>query len=170
MQALFYVAAAVAVIATLFVVSRSNAIHALLYFVVSLLAVALMFYLLGAPFVAALEVLVYAGAIMVLFVFIVMLLGLSRQVTLREREWEKPTTWAGPGLLATVLIIELGATIGHERALAAQGAVLAPKEIGQALFGPYLLGVELASMVLLAGVVGAAHVGRRRTPNHSEQP
>ena len=66
---LFYVAATVALIATIFAMTRINAIHALIYLIVSLLAVAVIFYLIGAPFVAALEIVIYAGAIMVLFVF-----------------------------------------------------------------------------------------------------
>jgi NADH-quinone oxidoreductase subunit J len=69
----FYVASAVAVIATLLVVTRRNAAHALLYLIVSFLAVALMFFILGAPFAAALEVIIYAGAIMVFFVFVIMM-------------------------------------------------------------------------------------------------
>ena len=78
MTFLFYLAAAIAVLSTVMVITRLNAVHALLYFIVSLFAVALIFFLLGAPFVAALEVIIYAGAIMVLFVFVVMLLNLGR--------------------------------------------------------------------------------------------
>jgi NADH-quinone oxidoreductase subunit J len=74
---LFYLASIVAVIATLLAITRRHAVHALLYLVVSLLAVAVVFYVLGAVFVAALEVMVYAGAIMVLFVFVVMMLNVA---------------------------------------------------------------------------------------------
>ena len=71
MNLLFYLSALVAVISTFMVVTRKSAVHALLYLIVSLLAVALIFFSLGAPFVAALEVIIYAGAIMVLFVFVI---------------------------------------------------------------------------------------------------
>jgi len=77
----FYVAAAVALIATFLVISRRSALHALLYLVTSLLAIAVVFFLLGATFAAALEVIIYAGAVMVLFLFVVMMLNL--------REWEQ---------------------------------------------------------------------------------
>ena len=77
MDIIFYIAAVIAFIATVGVVTRKNAIHALLYLVVSLLAVSVIFFVLGAPFVAALEVIVYAGAIMVLFVFAIMMLNLG---------------------------------------------------------------------------------------------
>ncbi|HNP03216.1 MAG TPA: NADH-quinone oxidoreductase subunit J, partial [Agitococcus sp.] len=71
---LFYLVAAIAVFSTVRVISNSNPIHALLNLVVSLLAVAMIFFMLGAPFAGALEIIVYAGAIMVLFVFVVMML------------------------------------------------------------------------------------------------
>ena len=81
---LFYIAAIVSVVSTTLVVTRSNATHALIYLIVSLLAVAVVFYLMGAPFAAALEIVVYAGAIMVLFVFVVMMLNLNPQARVQE--------------------------------------------------------------------------------------
>ena len=77
MDAVFYLAAVIAILATVMVITRLNAVHALLYLIVSLLSVAVVFYTLGAPFIAALEVIIYAGAIMVLFVFVVMMLNLG---------------------------------------------------------------------------------------------
>ncbi|HKB53750.1 MAG TPA: NADH-quinone oxidoreductase subunit J, partial [Ramlibacter sp.] len=74
METTFYVAGAVAIVATVMVITSTHAVHALLYLIVSLLAVALLFYPLGAPFAALLEVIIYAGAIMVLFVFVTMML------------------------------------------------------------------------------------------------
>ena len=79
MNIAFYLAAAVALVSTVMVITRTNAVHALLYMVLSLLSVAVIFYTLGAPFIAALEVITYAGAIMVLFVFVVMLLGMEQE-------------------------------------------------------------------------------------------
>ena len=161
MTALFYVSAAVAVIATLFVITQLNAVHALLYLIVSLLAVALAFYALGAPFVAAMEVIIYAGAIMVLFVFVIMMLNLGPAATAQERLWLSPRTWVGPTFLVGVLIVELVYvfTVGSTPSFTA--AVVDSKAVGIALFGPYVIGTELASMVLLAGLVGAYHLGRR---------
>src|ERR1700740_2524295 len=99
MVTLFYLAGIVAVIATLLAVTRHHAVHALLYLVVSLLAIAVDFYTLGAPFVAALEIMIYAGAIMVLFVFVVMMLNLAEHAMEVERGWLKPRNWLGPALL-----------------------------------------------------------------------
>ncbi|MEJ2722156.1 MAG: NADH-quinone oxidoreductase subunit J [bacterium] len=159
----FVTVAAVAVAATLMTITRANAVHALLYFIVSLFATALMFFLLGAPFAAALEVIVYAGAIMVLFIFVVMLLNLGPESVAGERRLLSPRAWIGPTVLVLVLCAELIVTLaaGILPAPGAAGAV-GPQAVGTTLFGPYVLGVELASMLLLAGLVGAYHLGRRR--------
>ncbi|MEE8526226.1 MAG: NADH-quinone oxidoreductase subunit J [Thermoanaerobaculia bacterium] len=161
MIVLFYVAAVVAVFSTVMVITRLNAVYALLYFIVSLFAVALIFFLLGAPFIAALEVIVYAGAIMVLFVFVVMLLNLGQQAVEQERQWLQPGAWVGPSFLAAILLLELGYILAQGGGATIAGSAVTPKEVGQVLFGPYLLGVELASMLLLAGLIGAYHLGRR---------
>jgi NADH-quinone oxidoreductase subunit J len=164
MNVLFYIAAGVAIFSTLMVITRLNAMHALLYLVVSLLAVAIVFYALGAPFIAALEVITYAGAIMVLFVFVVMMLNLGPATIDQERRWLRPHMWLGPAALALILMGEWLVLIRRAGPLPNDGHVVGPQAVGLALFGPYLLGVELASMLLLAGLVGAYHLGRRREP------
>jgi len=165
MNVVFYGAAAVAVVATLLVITRLNAVHALLYLIVSLLSVALIFFSLGAPFVAALEVIVYAGAIMVLFVFAIMMLNLGPQATDQERQWLQPGMWIGPAVLAAVLLAGLIYALAQGPATLPQaGGPVDPQQVGLALYGPYVLGVELASMLLLAGLVGAYHLGRRDAP------
>ena len=161
MELTFYIAGAVAVLSTLLMLTRINVVHALLYLIVSLLGVAVVFYVLGAPFVAALEAIVYAGAIMVLFLFVVMMLNLGKHAAEEEKQWLTRGIWTGPVTLASILIIEVvylsrGSTVGL-----GIGAVQ-PKEVAIALFGPYLIGVELASMLLLAGLVGAYHLGFRK--------
>jgi NADH-quinone oxidoreductase subunit J len=153
MDVLFFIAAAVAVISTIFVVTRNNLVHALLYLVVSLFAVAIVFYTLGAPFVAALEVIVYAGAIMMLFVFAVMLLNARAESLLPVPR----RAWLGPFLLVAVLVAELvyALTLQHS---SLRGIEVGPQQVSASLFGPYVLGVELASMLLLAALIGARHV------------
>ncbi len=163
MNALFYVSAVVAIVATFLMLTRLNAVHALLYLIVSLLAVALVFYTLGAPFVAALEVIVYAGAIMVLFLFVVMMLNLGPRTVEQESRWLAPGIWTGPAVLAAVLVAELVWLLLGPGTGSSGAAPVDPRQVGAALFGPYLLGVELASLLLLAGLVGAYHLGRRGT-------
>jgi NADH-quinone oxidoreductase subunit J len=159
MNTVFYIAAVVAVISTVMVITRLNAIHALLYLIVSLLAVAVVFFTLGAAFAAALEVITYAGAIMVLFVFVIMLLNVGPQTTSQESQWLSPRSWIGPAMLALILVGEIAFIIARGETRAPAGPV-EPKQVGAALYGPYLLGVELAGLLLLAGMVGARRLGR----------
>lgn len=160
MEITFYLSGAIAIAATLMVITGLSAVHALLYLIVSLLAVAIVFFVLGAPFAAALEVIIYAGAIMVLFVFVIMMLNLGKAAATKERNWLNPGMWVGPAILAALLLAEL-------LYIFAQGGGTSPtvmvdaKAVGISLFGPYLLGVELASLLLLAGLVGACHLGWR---------
>jgi NADH-quinone oxidoreductase subunit J len=161
MELAFYVAGAVAITSTVLMLTRLHIVHALLYLIVSLLGVAVVFYLLGAPFVAALEIIVYAGAIMVLFVFVVMMLNLGPQAAETEKRRLTPGIWIGPVVLACVLIIEVFYLV-HGNATQSEVGAVDPRQVGIALFGPYLIGVELASMLLLAGLVGAYHLGYRK--------
>lgn len=155
---LFYGASGIAVFCSLMVVTRHHAVHALLYLIVAQLAIALVFFLLGAPFAAALEILVYAGAIMVMFVFVIMMLNLGQTTIAREKQWLPLSSIVLPAILCATLLIELLLALGHGGEFVAHW--VSPKAVGIALFGPYLLAVELASMLLLAGLIGAYHLAR----------
>jgi NADH-quinone oxidoreductase subunit J len=160
-SAVFYISGAVALLASLLVVTRRNAAHAALYLIVSLLAIALAFFALGAPLAAALEVIVYAGAIMVLFVFVIVILGVDRAAIQQENAWLRPRAWAGPVTLAAVLALELLWVLVRGGAVTAGARVIEPKAVARALFGPYMVAVELASFLLLAALVGVFHLGGR---------
>lgn len=159
----FLMAAAVAVAATLGVISGKNPVRSLLCLIMSLLAVACIFFIVGAPFAGMLEIIVYAGAIMVLFVFVVMMLNLGDATLSQEREWLKPSTWIIPGILAGILLGALLLVLRNNGLHAMGEQVVDAKQVGIALFGPYLLAVELASTLLLAALVTAWHLGRQPT-------
>lgn len=165
----FWFAALVALGASVLAVSRRNAVHGLLWLVLSLLAVAVLFFMLGAPFAAALEVIVYAGAIMVLFLFAVMMLHPGPAAQQQEAQWLAPGVWIAPGLLALGLATDLIAIARLAGDTPAGAAVIPPEAVGAALFGPYVIGVELASVLLLAGVVAAYHLGQRRDRSLGEE-
>lgn len=173
MTAVFYIASAIAVVSTAMTITRLRAVHALLYLVTSLLAVAVVFYTLGAPFVAALEVIIYAGAIMVLFIFVVMTLNIGDRAIETERSWMNAGAWIGPAVLAAILLAEfIYASIPG--AGVAAPVMIGPRSVSGILFGPWLLGVELASMLLLAGIVGAYRLGQPESarplpPGHIER-
>lgn len=164
MEIAFFVAGAVAILSTVLAITRLVVVHALLYLIVSLLAVAVVFYTMGAPLVAALEVIIYAGAIVVLFVFVVMMLNLGAQARETERYWLAGPAWIGPVILSALLLAEVIYLIIRSPLAGSVNGVTEPKQIGMALYGPYLLGVELASMLLLGALVGACHLGRPSGP------
>jgi NADH-quinone oxidoreductase subunit J len=161
MEVLFYIAASVSVVATLRVITDLHAVHALLYLVVSMMALAVIFFLLGAPFAAALEIIIYAGAIMVLFIFVVMLLNQGPLTVAQEQRWLSPGIWTGPSLLAVVLLAEVAFIILSGENRAGVMTRVTPTQVSVSLYGPYAIAVELASMLLLPGLIGAYHFGRQ---------
>lgn len=162
MELTFYIASAVAVLATAMVITRYNIIHALLYLVVSFLALAVVFFILGAPFAAVLEVIIYAGAIVVLVIFVIMMLNLKNEAVEQERKWLSPNIWIGPALLSIILSLELIYIINTADTQGLSNQVVDSKAVGMSLYGEYILGVELSGMLLMAGIVGAYHLGRQK--------
>jgi len=161
MNLFFYIAAAIALISTIMAISGRNAIHSLLFLILSLLAVSVIFYLLNAPFIAALEVIIYAGAIMVLFIFVTMMLniGIERST---EKKWLNPRMWIIPSILAAILLTDLILAMKHLPASSSVDQVILPKQVGISLFSTYLLAVEIAAILLMAGVIGAYHLGSQK--------
>jgi len=161
MNVFFYIAAIVAVISTILAISGRNAIHSLLYLILSLLAISVIFYLLSAPFIAALEVIIYAGAIMVLFIFVTMMLniGLERET---EKKWLKPRMWIIPSILAAILLVNLIVAVKSVNTFPGGKEAILPKQVGISLFSTYLMGVEIAAILLMAGVIGAYHLGSQK--------
>jgi NADH-quinone oxidoreductase subunit J len=156
---IFYLLAALILIPAGLAVTRRDPIHAVCYLIVSFLGTALLFYLLGAPFLAALEVIIYAGAIMVLFLFIIMTLkvetgpGRSR---LRVRRWAFPLVMGALSL--TVITILLRA--GQKTPVPLQTAIALPSEFGTVLFRTYWPAVEIACFLLFVALVGVLYLGR----------
>ncbi|WP_206485291.1 NADH-quinone oxidoreductase subunit J [Thalassotalea sp. G2M2-11] len=161
MALLFYLAGLVAIVASLKVITQKNTVHALLYLVVSLLAVAVCFYLMGAPFAAGLEVIVYAGAILILFVFAIMMFGLKQDETRYAPQNQGLSIWLGPCLLAVLLLIEILVSLDNaDIQQQLSSSVVTSKQVGILLYGPYLLAVEIASFLLLAGLVAGYHFAK----------
>jgi NADH-quinone oxidoreductase subunit J len=160
MLIVFYLAAIVAIISTILAVTRSNAVHSLLYLIVSFLASAVVFFVLGAHFIAALEVIVYAGAIMVLFVFVIMMLNVGSETERPDKKWLSPKTWVGPAILALVLFCELAYVVLSKESIPGSEAIVTPKEVGISLFTQYLLGIEIAAVMLMSGIIGAYHLAQ----------
>jgi NADH-quinone oxidoreductase subunit J len=144
------------------VITRYNPIHALLYLVVSFLAVSMIFLSLGSPFVAVLEVIVYAGAIIVLFIFVVMMLNLGKETASQEKQWLQPRVWVGPSILVLVLLAEMVILLVNGNNAVLSIAVVDPRSVALSLYREYVIALELVGFLLMAGIVGAAHIGQHK--------
>lgn len=166
---LFYLLAGVTVAATALAVTRRNAVHAVIYLILSLVGVALLFYLLGAPTLAALEVIVYAGGIMVLFLFILVIVGALATEDPAGSYWLRwlPAVLLGAGALAAsvTLILRPPASAGILPALSST-----PAAFGRFVFERYWLAVEAASLLLFLALVGALFLGRGEMGPRREEP
>ncbi|HEU5146349.1 MAG TPA: NADH-quinone oxidoreductase subunit J [Chryseosolibacter sp.] len=162
MVATFYIAAGVAILSTIMVITCYNMIHALIYLIVSFLAIAVVFFVLGAPFIAALEIIIYAGAIVVLVIFVIMMLNLRDETVVQERRWLTKQIFIMPAILSAILLAELIYIIVDTGSSSTVTASIDSKQVGMSLYGPYVIGVELSGILLMSGIVGAYHLGRQK--------
>ena len=166
-QAIFYILAATAGIATVLAITEKHPVHAILFLVTSLFSMAVIFYLLMAPLVAAFEVILYAGAIMVLFLFVIMMLDLGRPEKGLAPHWRE---WLPALLLSAVSIGSLVTVIvsRHASDSMATPQPLPIREMAVSLFHEHGLAVELVSLQLLFALVGALYLGKQSKGRGSE--
>jgi NADH-quinone oxidoreductase subunit J len=165
---LFYVFAAIAVVASLLVIAQRNPVYSVLLLIASFGALSGLYVLLEAPFVAVIQIIVYAGAIMVLFLFVVMLLNAPHEETEydeRVHPLMHPGTMRSGALLAVVLVVELvwALTRGGSDSGALPDAASSVKSIGVLLFTDYAFPFEVTSVLILVAMVGAVVLARRDT-------
>src|SRR5262245_24272280 len=162
----FAIVALVAIFAAYRVITVTNAVHSALFLVLTLFCVAILFLSLGAEFLAAVQVLIYAGAIMVLFLFVITLLNPIRPET--PDRLRNQIVFAG--VLALILLVEMAFVI-WSGVLAAVPATAPPlptdydnvQALGLSLFSTWLVPFEMTSILLLVAIVGAVVLGRRQT-------
>jgi NADH-quinone oxidoreductase subunit J len=154
---LFLLLALVAIASALGMLISRNAIYSALFLVVNFATVAVFFLLLDAPFIAIAQVSVYTGAIMVLFLFVIMLLGAERAGPIQAIQWQRPLAIT----LAVILLLEAGYIIYTNKSLAVAAEQQlplgfgSPTAVGTALFTSYLLPFEITSVLLLVAMIGA---------------
>jgi NADH-quinone oxidoreductase subunit J len=168
-QTVFYILAGVAVIGTILAITEKHPVHAILYLVTSLFSIAVIFYLLMAPLVAAFEVILYAGAIMVLFLFVIMMLDLGhpgKGLSPHWREWLPALALAGVSIACLTIVI----VSCHGSADGPAAASLPIREVARSLFQDHGLAVELISLQLLFALVGALYLGRQSAPSPGLRP
>lgn len=159
---LFIALGLVAVLSALAMVQSKNTVYSALFLVITMAVLAVFYLILEAPFIAMAQITVYAGAIMVLFLFVIMLLGTERLKGGDVLAWQRPLAIG----LAVLLIAEAGYVLLFRSGIteAAQDVALdfgSPAEIGTALFNQYLLPFEVVSVLLLVAIVSAIVVSRR---------
>jgi NADH-quinone oxidoreductase subunit J len=165
---IFYILAIITVIATFLAITRRHALHAIVYLIISFFGTALLFYLLGAPFLALLEVIIYAGAIMVLFIFIIMMIQIRPSSQTRGaalKQWLPAIVLCGVAfsLAAAMVLADPAAPVPLTPAMAA------PREFGHFVFQQYWFPVEIASFLLLIALVGALYLGRGEEKSPAQQ-
>jgi NADH-quinone oxidoreductase subunit J len=155
---IFYTLAIIIVMATALAITRRHIVHAMVYLIISILGTAALFFQLGAPLLAAFMVIIYAGAIMVLFLFVVMLFHQS------PRDLGPLPQW-GPATLLGTLFLAIAITMVFKdpgSAIVLHGAVVQPGDFGHFLFDRYWLAVEIVSILLLVALVAIIQMGRKR--------
>ena len=163
----FWVAAPVSVLSAVAMVLSRNAVHAALWLIVNLFTVAVFFLILGSPFLAVVQIIVYAGAIVVLFLFVIMLLGVDRDIPLTERiRGQRPlAVLFGAGLVAVVFFavrLGVGLSRGDVPDFEAVNEGGNAQALARVLFNDYFLPFEVTSILLIVAAIGAMLHGRRR--------
>ena len=155
---MFYATAVLITVSTVLAITRRQAVHSVVFLVISFLGSAMLFYLLGSPFLAALQVMIYAGAVMVLFLFVIMMLRADA-----EEENGVPRRFWGTGLLVGLLFFTatcLAVFSDPSGTVPLHLKTVTPREFGRFVFEKYWLAVELISLLLFLGLVAAIHLGR----------
>lgn len=158
---LFYAFAAIAVLAAVVVIAQRNPIYSAFALVVTLCSLAVIFGLLGSPFIAALQVIVYAGAIMVLFLFVLMLLNVRREEDHPGARGGR--TLAGVGLaLVTLLVLQAGSVLVRSERSPTLEFDASTTRMAEVLFSPHFLyAFEATSILILAALVGAVVLAKK---------
>jgi NADH-quinone oxidoreductase subunit J len=162
--ALFYLFAVVAVLASLGVIGQGNPMHSVLLLIVSFAALAGLYIGLDSPFAAVTQIIVYAGAIMVLFLFVIMLLNLQIEDPDRGRRrvMLRALAWGGGAILAIELAMLIHGTPAGTSAGAAPTGYGSAEAVAKSLFTDFLLPFELTSILLLVAVVGAVVLAQKQ--------
>jgi NADH-quinone oxidoreductase subunit J len=164
---LFYFLSAIIVASTAVAVTRRNLVHAVVTLIMSFFGTAMLFYLLGAPLLAALWVIIYAGAIMVLFLFIVMM---TRVESTEERMF--PLSQWIPTAILGVMVMAVGGLMvfaSPDSGIPLKTAAAAPREFALYVFERHWLSIEIVSLLLLVALIGALHLGRRTSQSEDER-
>lgn len=161
-QILFWFLSIVAIFSALMVISSKNPVHSVLWLILTFFSISGHYILLNAQFLAIVNIIVYAGAIMVLFLFVIMLMNLSKESEPQKHKWLKIAGVIAGGSLLLVLVAALKDTdIKHQQALVNTGDIGLIKNLGKELFTTYVVPFEISSILFLSAMVGAVVIGKK---------
>jgi NADH-quinone oxidoreductase subunit J len=161
-QILFWILTAMALGSALMVVTSKNPVYSVLYLIICFFAISGHYILLNAQFLAVVNIIVYAGAIMVLFLFVIMLMNLSADVEPRKNKWLKLAGALAGGCLLLVMVAAIkNADLKTQLTQVNQGNIGLIKNLGTALFKDYVVPFEISSVLFLSAMVGAVVIGKK---------
>lgn len=166
-QILFWILSVVSVGSALMVVTSKNPVYSVLWLIITFFSISGHYILLNAQFLAVVNIIVYAGAIMVLFLFVIMLMNLNKDTEPQKNKWLKIAGAVAGGCLLLVLVAALRNTEGKMAELAT-GEIGLIKNLGQVLFTDYVVPFEISSVLFLSAMVGAVVIGKRDKPQVSK--
>ncbi len=160
-QYIFWFLSFVAVLSALIVVFAKNPIYSVLNLIITFFAIAGHYFLLNAQFLAAVHIIVYAGAIMVLFLYVIMMLNLNKETEPHKKQYVKLVAVVAAGLLMLTIIGSLKGAEAMMPAGIVNNNIGTVELIGDKLFGEFLLPFEVSSILLLSAMVGAVYLSKK---------
>lgn len=161
-EILFWFLSVVALFSALMVITNKNPVYSVLWLIATFFAISGHYILLNAQFLAIVNIIVYAGAIMVLFLFVIMLMNLNRETEPQKNRWIKIAGAVAGGCLLLVLVAALkDSDIKQQQALINQGSIGLIKNLGKELFTTYVVPFEISSILFLSAMVGAVVIGKK---------
>lgn len=159
-QILFWILSILALFSALMVIISKNPVYSVLWLIITFFAISGHYILLNAQFLAIVNLIVYAGAIMVLFLFVIMLMNLNRDTEPQKSKWLKLAGALAGGSLLLVMVAALRHTETRMTELA-QGNIGLVENLGKVLFHDYVVPFEISSVLFLSAMVGVVVIGRR---------
>lgn len=161
-QILFWFLSVMAIFSALMVITAKNPIYSVLWLIATFFAISGHYILLNAQFLAIVNIIVYAGAIMVLFLFVIMLMNLNKETEPQKNRWLKMAGAVAGGCLLLVLVAALkDAALRGERAYIVGGEIGLIKNLGKELFTKYVVPFEISSVLFLSAMIGAVVIGKK---------
>lgn len=161
-QILFWFLSVVAIFSALMMVTSKNPVYSVLWLIATFFAISGHYILLNAQFLAIVNIIVYAGAIMVLFLFVIMLMNLNRETEPQKNRWLKMAGGIAAGCLMLVMVAALkDAGLKNEQAMIVGGNIGLIKNLGRELFTTYVVPFEISSILFLSAMVGAVVIGKK---------